>query len=63
MGLAPYGKPIFKDLILNKLIDVKNDGSFRLKMKYFNYATGLTMTNLILTNYLEIKGEIQKQKK
>ena len=45
MGLAPYGKPIFKELILNKLIDVKNDGSFRLKMKYFNYATGLTMTN------------------
>ena len=45
MGLAPYGKPIFKDIILNKLIDLKDDGSFKLDMKYFNYATGLTMTN------------------
>ena len=45
MGLAPYGKPLFKDLILQKLIDLKEDGSFKLNMKYFNYATGLTMTN------------------
>jgi carbamoyltransferase len=45
MGLAPYGKPKFKDIILDKLIDVKEDGSFRLSMDYFNYATGLTMTN------------------
>ena len=45
MGLAPYGKPLFKDLILKKLIDLKEDGSFKLNMKYFNYATGLTMTN------------------
>ena len=45
MGLAPYGKPIFKDLILDKLLDLKGDGSFKLDMKYFNYATGLTMTN------------------
>jgi carbamoyltransferase len=45
MGLAPYGKPIFKDLILEKLIDLKEDGSFKINMKYFNYATGLTMTN------------------
>jgi len=45
MGLAPYGKPKYKDLILNELIDLKNDGSFKLNMKYFNYATGLTMTN------------------
>ncbi len=44
MGLAPYGKPIFADKIL-KIIDVKDDGSFRLDQKYFNYATGLTMTN------------------
>jgi carbamoyltransferase len=36
---------IFKDIILDKLIDVKEDGSFRLNMDYFNYATGLTMTN------------------
>jgi len=45
MGLAPYGKPIFKDLIIDKLLDLKEDGSFKLDMKYFNYATGLTMTN------------------
>ncbi len=45
MGLAPYGKPIFKDLIKDKLLDLKEDGSFKLDMKYFNYATGLTMTN------------------
>jgi carbamoyltransferase len=45
MGLAPYGEPRFKDIILGKLIDVKEDGSFRLNMDYFNYATGLTMTN------------------
>tara|TARA_B100000780_G_scaffold208300_1_gene148470 strand:- start:1652 stop:3490 length:1839 start_codon:yes stop_codon:yes gene_type:complete len=45
MGLAPYGKPIYKDIIINNLIDLKDDGSFKLDMKYFNYATGLTMTN------------------
>ena len=45
MGLAPYGKPIYKELILNNLIDLKDDGSFRLDMSYFNFATGLTMTN------------------
>ena len=45
MGLAPYGKPIFKDLIIDKLLDLKEDGSFKLDMAYFNYATGLTMTN------------------
>ena len=45
MGLAPYGEPKFKNKIYDKLIDVKEDGSFRLNMDYFNYATGLTMTN------------------
>ena len=45
MGLAPYGKPIYKDLILKNLIDLKEDGSFRLDMSYFNFATGLTMIN------------------
>tara|TARA_B100000902_G_scaffold393853_1_gene448943 strand:+ start:1081 stop:2916 length:1836 start_codon:yes stop_codon:yes gene_type:complete len=44
MGLAPYGNPIFEDKI-KELIDIKNDGTFRLNQKYFNYATGLTMTN------------------
>ena len=45
MGLAPYGKPKYKDLIIKELMDLKDDGSFKLNMKYFNYATGLTMTN------------------
>ena len=45
MGLAPYGKPRFKKKILENLIDLKDDGSFKLDMKYFDYATGLTMTN------------------
>ena len=44
MGLAPYGNPIYIDKI-KKLVDIKNDGTFRLNQKYFNYATGLTMTN------------------
>ncbi len=45
MGLAPYGKPKYKDLILNNLVDIKKDGSFRLDMSYFNYMSGLTMVN------------------
>ena len=45
MGLAPYGKPIYKELILKNLIDLKKDGSFRLNMNYFDFATGITMTN------------------
>lgn len=45
MGLAPYGEPKYKDIILTKLIDLKEDGSFRLDQSYFNYAAGLTMTN------------------
>ena len=44
MGLAPYGNPIYENKI-KQLIDIKQDGSFRLNQKYFNYATGLTMTN------------------
>ena len=44
MGLAPYGNPIYEDKI-KKLIDIKDDGTFRLDQSYFNYATGLTMTN------------------
>ena len=45
MGLAPYGEPRYAKLILDKIIDLKPDGSFRLDMSYFNYCTGLTMTN------------------
>lgn len=45
MGLAPYGAPRFKDLILDKVVEVKADGSFRLNQEYFNYTSGLTMTS------------------
>lgn len=45
MGLAPYGKPRYTDIIKDNLIDIKEDGSYRLNLKYFNYCTGLTMTN------------------
>jgi len=45
MGLAPYGSPTYRDTILGKLIDLKDDGSFRLDMSFFDYATGLRMTN------------------
>jgi carbamoyltransferase len=45
MGLAPYGRPIYKALILERLMDLKPDGSFRLDMRYFNYCQGLTMTS------------------
>ncbi|MBT8438672.1 MAG: hypothetical protein KJO91_03015, partial [Gammaproteobacteria bacterium] len=45
MGLAPYGEPKYKDLILGNIVDLKEDGSFRLDQSYFNYVTGLTMTS------------------
>ena len=45
MGLAPYGQPKYKDIIFEKLLDVKDDGSFKLNMEYFNYTVGFTMTN------------------
>ncbi|UCG61425.1 MAG: carbamoyltransferase [Candidatus Zixiibacteriota bacterium] len=45
MGLAPYGEPKYKDLILSELMDLKEDGSFRMNMNYFDYCAGLTMTN------------------
>jgi carbamoyltransferase len=45
MGLAPYGRPVYKDAILQHLIDLKDDGSFRMDMRYFNYCQGLTMTS------------------
>jgi carbamoyltransferase len=45
MGLAPYGKPKYKNIILKELMDLKEDGSFKMNMDYFNYCVGLTMTN------------------
>ena len=53
MGLAPYGDPKYKDLILEKLVDLKEDGSFRLDQSYFNYATGLQMTNKKFSDLFE----------
>ena len=50
MGLAPYGEPKYVDLILDNLIDLKEDGTFRLNMPYFNFAVGLTMTNRKFAN-------------
>ena len=54
MGLAPYGEPKYAKLILDHLIDLKPDGSFRLDMSYFDYCTGLTMTN---DRFAELFGE------
>jgi carbamoyltransferase len=45
MGLAPYGRPLYQEMILKKLLDLKSDGSFRMNLEYFNYCQGLTMTN------------------
>jgi carbamoyltransferase len=45
MGLAPYGEPKYYDLIMSEILDLKDDGTFHLNMRYFDYATGLTMTN------------------
>ena len=45
MGLAPYGEPVYEELIREKLIDIKADGSFCLNMEYFDYQYGRTMTN------------------
>lgn len=58
MGLAPYGEPKYVDLIKEKLIDIKDDGSFRMDMKYFNYLSGLTMTN---KKFDEIFGEAPRK--
>ena len=55
MGLAPYGQPIFKDLIYEKLIDLKDDGSFRLNMDYFEFATNLKMIGKKFENVFKTK--------
>ncbi len=62
MGLAPYGKPIYEDKV-KKLIDIKDDGSFRLDQRYFNYATGLTMTNDKFNNLFGQKPRNPKNEK
>ena len=62
MGLAPYGNPIYEDKV-KELIDIKHDGTFRLNQKYFNYATGLTMTNEKFHNLFKQKPRNPKNEK
>jgi len=66
MGLAPYGEPRYADLIREKLVDIREDGSFRLNMEYFTYTTGLTMTGRRFAELFgaprrEPKGELTQQ--
>ena len=63
MGLAPYGVPIYEDKIKSNLIDIKEDGSFHLDQSYFNYATGLTMTNKKFDNLFGQKVRDSKNEK
>ena len=63
MGLAPYGLPIYEDTIKSNLIDIKEDGSFHLDQSYFNYATGLTMTNKKFDNLFGQKVRDSKNEK
>ena len=63
MGLAPYGLPIYEDKIKSNLIDIKEDGSFHLDQSYFNYATGLTMTNKKFDNLFGQKVRDSKNEK
>jgi len=62
MGLAPYGNPIYENKV-KKLIDLKEDGTFRMDQKYFNYATGLTMTNKKFDNLFGQKARNPKNEK
>ena len=62
MGLAPYGNPIYEDKV-KELVDIKDDGTFRLDQKYFNYATGLTMTNEKFHNLFGQKPRDPKNEK
>ena len=63
MGLAPYGEPKYRDLILNNLIDVKEDGTFSLDQNFFNYSAGLTMTNENFSNLFGQKPRDSKKEK
>jgi len=58
MGLAPYGEPVYRDIILDNLVDVKADGSFRLNLKYFSYHTGLTMTGRRFEKLFNVKRRL-----
>ena len=58
MGLAPYGEPVYRDLILSELMDLREDGSFRLNMEYFDYCSGLTMTSPRFHALLEVSPRV-----
>ena len=60
MGLAPYGKPKYKNIILKSLVNVQEDGSFKLNQKYFSYSTHLVMTN---KNFDDLFYNIQRKKR
>ncbi|RKY31194.1 MAG: hypothetical protein DRP74_05415 [Candidatus Omnitrophota bacterium] len=62
MGLAPYGEPKYKDLILRELIDLKEDGSFKLNMRYFGYCNGMRMTNARFDKLFGLKPRIPETK-
>ena len=62
MGLAPYGEPKYINIIKENLIDIKDDGSFRLNMDYFDYCTGLKMTNIKFNNLFDREPRIPEQK-
>lgn len=62
MGLAPYGKPIFKDIILKNIIDLKEDGSFKLNQRFFSYSTDLKMTNKKFDELFSFKKRGHKDK-
>ena len=61
MGLAPYGDAKYKDIILNNLIDVKDDGSFCLNMKYFDYPVGFKMINKNFEDLFKNKSRIAEK--
>ena len=61
MGLAPYGEPKYKDIILDKILSVKDDGSFKMNMKYFDFATDLKMTNKNFENLFGQKRRITEK--
>ena len=62
MGLAPYGDPVYVDLIKNNLVDIKNDGSFRLNQNYFEYAKGFKMINQKFMNLFKKKNRLSESK-
>ncbi len=62
MGLAPYGRPLYTDLIKQNLIDIKADGTFRLNLEYFDYMAGLQMTNQKFADLFKVKARASEDK-